>query len=205
MRFASAVVLASVLLLPHPSNAQMSLDGFGAYSMNRVPALGGESTVPLDFGGRVSFEMIRGVEAIGEFGKIGNVMPATISIPLQFAPIGVRVSAFYGEGGLRLVAAPGSAVSPYVEGTAGVAHMRLSINGLGPTADAIARAALNFVDTRDPMFGGGGGLLLKGGPIHVDLGYRYKRIMANSALTSVLSLGQDMQTHQIRVGMGVRF
>ncbi|MEO5742904.1 MAG: hypothetical protein ABIS29_20145, partial [Vicinamibacterales bacterium] len=98
-----------------------------------------------------------------------------------------------------------SAVSPYVEGTAGVAHLRLGAKGLGSTTDAIARAALNFVDTRDPMVGVGGGVMLRGGPLHVDVGYRYKRIMANGGLSSVLSLRQDLQTHQLRFGAGVSF
>ena len=55
------------------------------------------------------------------------------------------------------------------------------------------------------MLGGGGGLLLQGGPVHVDIGYRYKRILANSAITSILSFGQELQTHQLRFGAGVRF
>jgi hypothetical protein len=165
----------------------------------------GDSAIPADFGGRVSFELAPGVEVLGEFGRLGNVLPETISLPLSFSPVGVKVSAFYGEGGIRLAAAPRSAASPYVEGTAGVAHLRFGINGLGSTADAIARAALNLVDTRDPMIGAGAGVLLKGGPIHVDLGYRYKRIVANSALSSILSLGQELQTHQVRIGLGVRF
>jgi opacity protein-like surface antigen len=116
------------------------------------------------------------------------------------------VSAFYGEGGVRLLAAPGSGVSPYVEGSAGVAHLQLGINGFGSTA-AIARAALNAagIDGRDPLVGIGGGVLMKAGPMHVDLGYRYKRIFANSALGSILSVGQDLQTHQLRFGLGARF
>jgi hypothetical protein len=92
-----------------------------------------------------------------------------------------------------------------VEGTAGVAHLRFGINGFGTTADLIARTALSLVDTRDPMVGAGGGVLLQGGPIHIDVGYRYKRILANSALSSILSAGQELQTHQVRFGVGVSF
>jgi hypothetical protein len=204
MRFAFAIALAVVFALPHSSEAQTSLDGFGALSMNQLTSLG-ESGIPVDFGGRVSFDLTPGVQLVGEFGRLGNVLPEIVSLPLSFAPFGLNVSAFYGEGGVRLLAAPRSAVSPYVEGTAGVAHLRFGVNGFGSTADAIARAALNFVDTRDPMLGGGGGVLLQGGPVHVDIGYRYKRILANNAITSLLSLGQEMQTHQVRFGVGVRF
>lgn len=204
MRFAAAIALTVFVLVPRHSNAQTSLDGFGALPLNELTSLG-DSGVPLDFGGRVAFDLVPGVQAIGEFGRLGNVLPPLIALPLSFAPVDVRVSAFYGEGGIRLLAAPGSAVSPYVEGTAGVSHLRFGINGFGSTADAIARAALNLVDTRDPMLGAGGGVLLRSGPIHVDLGYRYKRILTNSALSTILSAGQQLQTHQARFGVGVRF
>lgn len=204
MRFAFAIALAVVLVLPRVLEAQTSLDGFGALSMNQLSSLG-DSGVPVDFGGRVSFEFVPGVQAIGEFGRLGNVLPSIVALPLSFAPIDLRVSAFYGEGGLRLLAAPRSAVSPYVEGTAGVAHLRFGINGLGSTASTITRAALSLVDTRDPMLGVGGGVLMHGGPMHVDLGYRYKRILSNSLMSSILSAGQELQTHQVRFGVGVRF
>jgi hypothetical protein len=132
-------------------------------------------------------------------------MPSFVETGLAFTGLDVAASAFYGEGGVRVLAAPRSTVSPYVEGTAGVAHLRLGARGLGSTTDAIVRAALNLVDTRDPLVGVGGGLLLQGGPLRVDLGYRYKRIIANTALSSVLSVGQELQSHQIRFGAGVRF
>ena len=100
------------------------------------------------------------------------------TLALAFTRLDLTASAFYGEGGVRLLAAPRSAVSPYVEGTAGVAHLRFGVNGLGSTTDALIRAALNLVDTRDPIFGVGGGVLMQGGPLQIDLGYRYKRILA---------------------------
>jgi len=115
------------------------------------------------------------------------------------------VSAFYGEGGVRLLAAPRAAVSPYVEGSAGIAHLRFGINGLGSSTDAIVRAALNLVDTSDPIVGGGGGILFHGGPLQFDLGYRYKRIVTDSVLSSILSAGQKLDSHQVRFGVGVRF
>ena len=130
MRFASAIALAVVLVLPRGSDAQTSLDGFGALSMNQLSSLG-ESGVPVDFGGRVSFELVPGVQAIGEFGRLGNVLPSVVALPLSFSPVDLKVSAFYGEGGVRLLAAPRSAVSPYVEGTAGVAHLRFGLERPG--------------------------------------------------------------------------
>jgi hypothetical protein len=209
MRIAVTVAIAGFLVLPRASEAQTSLDGFGALPLNQLTSLG-DSGNPVDFGGRVSFEFVPGLQAIGEFGKLGNVLPELVALPLSFAPVDLRVSAFYGEGGLRLLAAPRSAVSPYVEGTAGVAHLRFGINGLGPGADVLTRAALNLaalnlIDTRDPMLGAGGGLLIQGGPVYLDLGYRYKRILSDSPVSSILSVGQELQTHQVRFGVGVRF
>ena len=139
----------------------------------------------VDFGGGVSFEIAPGVQVLGEFGRLGNVMPTLVETGLAFTRIDLTTSAFYGEGGVRLLAAPRSAVSPYVEGTAGVAHLRFGARGPGSTTAALLRTALGLVDTRDPMFGAGGGVLMRAGPLQVDLGYRYKKIMANSALSSV--------------------
>lgn len=205
MRFIFAAACAVTLVLaPSRAFAQTSLHGFGALPIDQLSSLG-DSSLPIDFGGRVSFEVVRGVEVLGEFGRMGNVLPAIVRLPLSFSPVDFSVSAFYGEGGVRFLAAPRSAVSPYVEGTAGVAHLTFGARGLGSTTNALVRAALNLVDTRDPLLGAGGGLLLRGGPLHVDVGYRYKRIMPNSALSSILSLGQELQSHQLRFGVGVRF
>ena len=201
---AAALAVVSVVIVPSRSSAQTSLDGFGSLPLNQLSSLG-DGGLPVDFGGRVGFDVLPGVQLMGEFGRLGNVLPEVVALPLSFVPIDVRVSAFYGEGGVRLLAAPRSAVSPYVEGSAGIAHVRFGTGGPGSTTDAIVRAALNLVDTRDPLFGAGGGLLMRAGPLHVDVGYRYKRIVPNSMLSSVLSAGQGLQSHQVRLGVGVRF
>jgi len=204
---AAALAVVSVVIAPTPSLAQTSLSGFGALPIDHLSSLG-DSGVPVDFGGGVSFEIAPGLQVLGEFGRLGNVMPKMLETGLAFTRLDVTASAFYGEGGVRFLAAPRSAVSPYVEGTAGVAHMRFGVRGIGSTTDAIVRAALNslnLVDTRDPMFGAGGGVLMKAGPLQVDLGYRYKRIVANSALSSIIGIGQDLQSHQVRFGVGARF
>lgn len=201
---AAAFAALVVVMAPDRASAQTTIDGFGALPVDHLASLG-DSSVPVDFGGRVSFDVVPAVQVIGEFGRLGNVMPPFIDTGLAFTRIDLTMSAFYGEGGVRLLAAPRSAVSPYVEGTAGVAHLRFGARGLGSTTDALVRAALNLVDTRDPLFGAGGGVLLRGGPLHIDVGYRYKRIVPNSMLGSVIGLGQDLQTHQVRFGAGVRF
>ena len=205
MRFACAVAVAVLgLAAPVRTDAQTSLEAFGALPTNQLSSFG-DSGVPFDFGGRVGFEVLPGVHVMGEFGRLGNVMPDLIATGLGFTGLNLKASAFYGEGGVRLLASPRSAVSPYVEGSAGVAHLQFGVNGLGPATGAIVRAALSFVDTSDPIVGGGGGVLLHGGPVQIDLGYRYKRILAGSTLSSILSAGDRLDSHQLRFGVGVRF
>ena len=205
MRFACAVAVAVLsLAAPVRTYAQTSLDAFGALPTNQLSSFG-DSGVPFDFGGRVGFEVLPGVHVMGEFGRLSNVMPDLIATGLGFTGNNLKASAFYGEGGVRLLASPRSAVSPYVEGSAGVAHLQFGVNGLGSATDAIVRAALSFVDTSDPIVGGGGGVLLHGGPLQIDLGYRYKRILAGNTLSSILSAGDRLDVHQLRFGVGVRF
>ena len=206
MRCALAATFALLAFsgLPAPARAQTSIDGFGALPISQLTSFG-DAGIAMDFGGRVGFELTPGIQVLGEFGRIGNVLPYLVALPLSFAPVDVKVSAFYGEGGVRFLAAPRRAVSPYVEGTAGVAHLRFDLNGIGVAGEALAKAALNLVDERDPIIGAGGGVLLRGGPLQFDLGYRYKRILSDSAVSSVLSAGQQMQSHQVRFGVGVTF
>jgi hypothetical protein len=206
MRCACAIVLGLglVLVTPHSSAAQGSIDGFGALSLNQFSSLEG-SSLPLDFGGRVSVDLVPGIQAVGEFGRLGNVLPTITDLPLSLLPFDVRASAFYGEGGVRFLVAPRSAVTPYVEASAGIARVSLNIGGLGPTADAVTRAALNLLDSTDPIAGAGGGVMFRGGPLLIDVGYRYKRIFAESLVGTVLSAGQGLRSHQVRFGMGVRF
>ncbi len=205
MRFACAVAVAVLsLAAPVRTDAQTSLDAFGALPTNQLSSFG-DSGVPFDFGGRVGFDVLPGVQVMGEFGRLGNIMPDLIATGLGFAGLNLTASAFYGEGGVRLLASPRSAISPYVEGSAGVAHLQFGVNGLGSATNAIVRAALSFVDTSDPIVGGGGGVLLHGGPLQIDLGYRYKRILAGSTLSSILSAGDQLDVHQLRFGVGVRF
>ena len=101
--------------------------------------------------------------------------------------------------------APASPVTPYVEGTAGVARLGVSTDRFGPIGNAAATLALQFVDRTTPTIGAGGGLLLRGGPVVFDLGYRYKQLFANDILRIGLGFGQQLHTHQARVGFGVRF
>lgn len=206
MRYGSALALCIGLLVstPRSSAAQASLDGFGALSVNGLSSLEGSSR-PVDFGGRLSVDLVPGVQAIGEIGKMANVLPPLASFALSFLPVDVRVSALYGEGGVRFLAAPRSAVTPYVEASAGIARLSVTVSGLGPAANSGARAALSLLDRTDPIAGAGGGLMFRGGPVLVDVGYRYKQIFANSLVGTVIGAGRNLRSHQVRAGIGVRF
>ena len=172
MRLLTAAVVAvvSIVTVPAPASAQTSLDGFGSVQMDNPAALG-SSGFPVDFGGRVSFDVMPAVQVFGEFGRVGNVMPTLIETGLAFTRLNLTASAFYGEGGVRLLAAPHSAVSPYVEGTAGVANLQLRRVWLDDRCPH--SRGVNLVDTREPLYGIGGGVLLQSGPLRFDLGYRY--------------------------------
>jgi hypothetical protein len=207
MRHAYTVVLAMgvVLLSPRHSLAQGSVDAFGGLAIDNVSTLADSSSPAFDFGGRVSVEVIPAVQAVAEVGRIGNVLPAATTSLLSLAPFDLRARAFYGEGGLRLLAAPRSTVTPYVEGTVGIARLDYDIAGLGSTADAVTLAALNLFGRTDPIAGLGAGALLRGGPIQIDFGYRYKKIFADDLVGTVLAAGQGLDVHQVRMGFGLRF
>jgi opacity protein-like surface antigen len=125
---------------------------------------------------------------------------------VQFTtPIGLRLSAWYGEGGVRFIASPHSAVRPYGEATAGFARLSTGVTGLGGPADVITDTGLAVLNSTKPLLGAGAGVLLQGGPLSIDLGYRYNKILTGSSPLGVLNLGKDVSVNQLRVGVGVRF
>lgn len=200
---AVAIAVSLITIGPPSALAQVggSINGFGALSVNDLSSSPSRGS----FGGTLAVNLVPGVQAIGEFGRIGNVLPTLTQTLLSLTPLDVGVSALYGEGGVRLSPAPRSVVSPYVEATAGVARLDVRVAGLGSTGDLIARAALGFIPRNETIAGVGGGLRIQGGPLALDFGYRYKQILGNSVLTTVLGAGQNLHSHQVRVGVGVRF
>jgi opacity protein-like surface antigen len=178
-----------------------SLEGFGGLSLNTLTS---ESFMP-SVGGRLTVEVAPAVQIIGEAGRLDNVLPTLSNAAFTAADVGLRVSALYGEGGVRLLMAPSSPVTPYVEGTAGLARLGVSVDRFGPIGNAAATIALQFVDRTTPTLGAGGGLLLRGGPMVFDVGYRYKQLFADDMLRIGLGFGQQLHTHQARVGFGIRF
>lgn len=197
-------LLLVVCLAPAGAWAQdrtASAVGFGGASLNSFSA----SASKVDFGVNVGKELTPNIQVVGEVGRIGDLLPSLSAGLLSFTPYDMRVSAFYGEGGVRLLAAPDSGVNPYVEATAGIARLTPHVSGFGSVADAIVGTGLNVFRSTDPILGVGGGVLLRGGPVVADLGYRYKQVAGGDSLAALLGAGQDLRTHQVRFGIGVRF
>jgi opacity protein-like surface antigen len=199
-----AAALLAGWMLPAAANAQepkSEVQGFGGLTIG-TSTFG--SAISSTFGGRVGVGLTPNIQVIGEAGRLANIRSPLFDI-LDFTDIGVHVSAFYGEGGVRFIASPHSAVRPYGEATAGFARLNAGLSGLGGRTDAIIDTALGLLNTTRPMLGVGTGVLLQGGPVSVDIGYRYKQISPGSTLASVFNAGKDYQINQVRVGVGVRF
>ena len=195
-------VLFTLFLAPAAAGAQdrtASALGFGGLSMNSF------ASPQIDFGADVTKELTPNIHVVGEFGHIGDMLPPLSAGLALLSPYDVRVSAYYVEGGVRLLAAPGSGVNPYAEATAGIARLTPKVSGLGGGLDAIASAGFGLLSSTDPILGVGGGVLLRGGPVVVDLGYRYKTVREGASIASLLSVGDPLRAHQLRVGIGVRF
>jgi len=199
---ALAFLVAVSLCAPGAVAAQdrtAAVTGFGAASLQSF------DTPSIDFGANISKELTPYIQVVGEFGHIGNMLPSLTSGLLLLSPYDVRVSAYYGEGGVRLMGAPGSHVNPYVEATAGFARLTPRVSGLGSGLSALTVAGLNLLGTTDPLLGFGGGVLLGGGPVVADLGYRYKQVARGNSFAELLGAGQPLHAHQVRFGFGVRF
>jgi hypothetical protein len=194
----------AVLAWPAAAAAQQGnsdIQGFGGLTVGTSTF--GSAASPT-FGGRIGIGLTDHIQLVGEAGRLADISSPLFDL-LDFTDIGVRVSAFYGEGGVRFIAAPHSAVRPYAEATAGFARLNAGISGLGGTTGAVVNTALNVLNRTQPMLGVGGGIVLQGGPVSVDLGYRYKKISSGNAITSALNAGNAYQVNQVRVGIGFRF
>jgi opacity protein-like surface antigen len=199
----SLLVLGAVVIGPSIATAQenASVEGFGGLSMNGLPS----ATPSPSFGGTVTFSVVPGIEIVGEAGRLGNVLPTLPSAAFSLARTGLHASAMYGEAGARFVVAPASVFTPYAEATAGVARLHLRSDQLGSAANAAMSMALGLVEGTTPTLGAGAGILLHGGPVLFDVGYRYKQLFADDAMRIALGFGQPLRTHEVRVGVGVRF
>ena len=197
--------LAVACAVPSTARAQAGraeVQGFGGLTVG-TSTFG--SALSPTFGGRVAVDLTPNLQVIGEGGRLADIKSPLFDL-LDFTSIGVRVSALYGEGGVRFLAAPPhSAVRPYGEATAGFARLNTGISGLNGRTDAVVDTALNFINSTRPMLGVGAGIVLQGGPVTVDLGYRYKKISPGNTVAALLNARQDYKVNQVRVGIGFRF
>lgn len=192
------LVLVIALATPAAALAQGSqVQGFGGITF-------GDVTSSTTFGGGLAVPLSDNLQIIAEGGRMTDLMPSLIGTVIDVVPVDVRVSAWYGEAGIRLLGSAHRAVRPYGEATGGFARMRTGFAGAGSRADAIVNGALGLFDRTEPMFGVGGGVLLQGGPLVLDLGYRYKKIRGGDSLQSLLT-GGDVSVNQVRIGVGVRW
>jgi opacity protein-like surface antigen len=193
----AAAAISLAVALPSPASAQSGqLQGFGGLTF-------GDVTSSSTFGGSIAVPLSDNLQIVGEAGRMTNLLPSLFESVLDFTPLDFGVSAWYGEGGVRLIGSSRRAVRPYAEATAGIARLRTGFDGAGP-ADPFVDAALGFLARTEPLLGLGGGVILQGGPVFLDLGYRYKKILASDSLQSALT-GGDFSVNQIRIGAGVRF
>jgi hypothetical protein len=198
----AAGLLVAAVAAPRTASAQgnATVGGFGGLTLN-----GFESHRP-SLGGTMSVELTPGIQAVGEIGTIGNVLPLLSDAAFTAAQTGVQASAFYGEGGIRFVS-PRRAqhVTPYAEATAGLARLSVTSTRLGALENAAVSLGLAYAGRTAPMVGLGGGVLIRTGPVFIDFGYRYKQLFPNETVETILGFGQALRTHQFRVGFGVRF
>jgi opacity protein-like surface antigen len=195
-----AVTLCGLLVFSQSALAQSGgqITGFGGSTF-------GTTTTAPTFGGGVAIPLGDNAQIVGEFGRLTDIKSDVLGGLLDFDALDLDMSAWYAEGGLRFTGSRHSAVRPYVEATAGVARLKPSL-GLDGFLGSIADTGLSFLSRTEPMVGAGGGVLVQGGPVVVDLGYRYKRILASDALSSAFSLDNNgFDVNQVRVGVGIRF
>jgi hypothetical protein len=198
----ATLIVCAVPAAARAQDGNTSVQGFGGLTFGTSSVLGGTSTAST-FGGSIAAGLTPNIQIVGEVGRLSDIKPPLLDL-LDFTPFDLRVSAWYGEAGVRFIASPHSGVRPYAEATAGMARLSTGLSGFGGRTDAVIDAGLGFLNRTEPLLGVGGGVVVQGGPIALDIGYRYKKIMA-SGVASVLNARNDYQVNQVRIGLGFRF
>jgi hypothetical protein len=194
-------VASGLLLFSAGAGAQTLGASIGAFGGTTF----GTTAAAPTFGASLAVPLGDHVQIIGEAGRLTDIKASLLDTALDFTPLDVGMSAWYGEGGVRLSTSRRAMVRPYVEATAGVARLKPSV-GVDGWIGAVTNTGLAFLGTTEPMVGAGGGIVLQPGPLSVDIGYRYKRILADRGLASAFALGDDGFTvNQVRIGLGIRF
>lgn len=203
--FVAALVLGvcSISGTAHAQTTNRAIQGFGGitFGTSSTPFLGGTSAAPT-FGGTVVAGLLPNLQIVGEFGRMSDIKPPLFDL-LDYTPVGLHVTAWYGEGGVRFIASPHSHVRPYGEATAGWARLSTGVSGFGGPAYAAIETGLGFLNRTDPLLGVGGGVVFQSGPLAIDVGYRYKKILA-SGVAAALN-GGDYHVNDVRIGVGFSF
>jgi opacity protein-like surface antigen len=196
----AAAIAVATLVVPTAASAQTGnsqVEGFGGVTVR------GLSTSET-FGGNIAVPLTDHIQVIGEGGRINDIMSPTIASLLDFTPIDMRLSATYAAGGVRILGSSRSAVRPYAETTFGMARLRTGFGGPEAAEYPYVNVALQYLDSTQPMLGLGGGLMIQGRHVVVDLGYRFNKISGGNVVQTALT-GGDFDVHQFRFGFGVRF
>ncbi len=201
MLFLAAVLVCGWTGVAGAQSLNRSVQGFGGVTFGSSEL--GRTSRASSVGGVVAAGLTPNIQIIGEGGRLSDIKPPLLNL-LDFTSVNLRVSAWYAEGGVRFIASPHLSVRPYTEATAGMARLRTGVSGLSGRTDVIVATALEFFNRTEPMLGVGGGVVFGAGPISVDAGYRYKRIVA-SGLASAVNAEDAYQVNEARVGVGIRF
>ena len=198
---AATIAVCAYASVASAQDANAEVEGFGGFTFGSSSF--GSTSAPT-FGGRVAVDLTPNIQMIGEGGRMSDIKPPIFDL-LEYTPVGFHLSSWSGEAGVRFIATPHSPARPYVETTAGFARLTPSIDGVNGRADAIVDTGLAFLERTEPLLGLGGGVLFQGGAMSLDVGYRYKKILAGGDVASALNGGDAYNVNQVRVGVGVRF
>jgi opacity protein-like surface antigen len=194
-------VLAAALCVTSSASAQephAAVQAFGGLGV------GSFATTNTIFGGTVTGDLTPNIQVVGEAGRLGNVLPSMSQTLIGLSPVDFSVSAWYGQGGVRLTGGS-SALRPYGEASFGIARLNPHLTGVGsglPTV--IANAGLAFLNTTSPIASLGGGVTFQSGAFVADIGYRHRRVFSDTWVDA-LALGDSLSSNEVRVGVGVRF
>jgi opacity protein-like surface antigen len=195
-----AILLATFFVTSAASAQEphAAVQGFGGLGVGSL------ATTTPNFGGAIMGDLTPNVQLLGEVGRIGNVLPSQTQTLIGLSPVGFGVSAWYGQGGVRL-SGRSATVRPYVEAAGGIARLHPQITGLeSGLPSVIANVGLSLLNRTAPIASLGGGIVLQGGPLVADIGYRHRRVFSESWIDA-LALGDTLSTNEVRFGVGVRF
>jgi opacity protein-like surface antigen len=198
-----SLVAALIAAIPTAVFAQgrHEVQGFGGVTIG-TSAFG--SAASPTFGGRFTSALTDNIEVVGEAGRLADLQSPVFDL-LDFSNFGVHVNAWYGEGGVRFIASPHSAVRPYAEASAGFAHLNASVSGLPGTVGGLVEVGLNLINSTRPLLGVGAGTQFGAGSVVFDVGYRYKQISTGDTITSAFNNGNAFHVNQFRAALGIRF